>query len=114
MLRPEHYTWKTSNLAQSVVMVLLMPSRRKKLLGAAVAALFPGLLRVADLIGQLADINYLRKTVALFNELRETGIGNRLACENAADPRAKYPNFFWQMVQPYIVDGLRYLRVTQD
>ena len=34
---------------------------------------FPGLLRAADLIGQLADINYLRKTAALFNEFRETG-----------------------------------------
>jgi hypothetical protein len=75
---------------------------------------FPGLLRAADLIGQLADINYLRKTVALFNELRETGISNRLAYKSAADLRAKYPNFFWQMVQPYIVDSLRYLRVTQE
>jgi hypothetical protein len=75
---------------------------------------FPGLLRAADLIGQLADINYLRKTAALFNELRETGISNKLAYKSAADLRAKYPNFFWQMVQPYIVDGLRYLRVTQE
>jgi hypothetical protein len=33
---------------------------------------FPGLLRAADLIGQLADINYLLKTAALFNEFRET------------------------------------------
>src|SRR5580765_5065701 len=33
----------------------------------------PGLLRAADLIGQLADINYLRKTSALFTEFRETG-----------------------------------------
>ena len=35
---------------------------------------FPGLLRAADLIGQLADINYLRKTAALFAEFREAGI----------------------------------------
>src|SRR5271169_664698 len=55
---------------------------------------FPGLLRAADLIGQLADINYLRKTAALFNELRETGISNKLAYKSAADLRAKYPNFF--------------------
>lgn len=75
---------------------------------------FPGLLRAADLIGQLADINYLRKTAALFKELRETGISNKLAYKSAADLRAKYLNFFWQMVQPYIVDGLRYLRVTQE
>jgi hypothetical protein len=35
---------------------------------------FPGLVRAADLIGQLADINYLRKQTALFDEFRETGM----------------------------------------
>src|SRR5215475_15985063 len=75
---------------------------------------FPGLLRAADLIGQLADINYLRKTAALFTEFRETGLSNKLKYNSAADLRAKYPSFFWQMVQPYIVDALRYLRVTQE
>ena len=75
---------------------------------------FPGLLRAADLIGQLADINYLRKTAALFNEFRETGISSKLKFNSAADLRANYPQFFWQMVQPYIADALRYLRVTQE
>ena len=75
---------------------------------------FPGLLRAADLIGQLADINYLRKTAALFNEFRETGISIKLKFNSAADLRANYPQFFWRMVQPYIVDALRYLRVTQE
>src|SRR5262249_26243208 len=75
---------------------------------------FPGLLRAADLIWQLADINYLRKTAALFNEFRETGISSKLKFNSAADLRVNYPQFFWQMVQPYIVDALRYLRVTQE
>ena len=75
---------------------------------------FPGLLRAADLIGQLADTNYLRKTAALFNEFRETGMSNKLNYNSAADLRANYPHFFWQSVQPYIGDALRYLRVTQD
>ncbi len=75
---------------------------------------FPGLLRAADLIGQLADINYLRKTAALFNEFRETGTSNKLKYNNAADLRANYPDFFWNTVQPYIIDALRYLRVTQE
>jgi hypothetical protein len=75
---------------------------------------FPGLLRAADLIGQLADINYLRKTAALFNEFRETGMSDKLKYNSAADLRANYPNFFWQMVQPYTIDALRYLRVTQE
>jgi hypothetical protein len=75
---------------------------------------FPGLLRAADLIGQLADINYLRKTSALFNEFRETGMSEILKYQSAADLRANYPQFFWQVVRPYIEDALRYLRVTQD
>ena len=75
---------------------------------------FPGLLRAPDLSGQLADINYLRKTAAIFNEFRETGINNKLKYNSAADLRAIYPSFFWQMVQPFIMDALRYLRVTQE
>ena len=75
---------------------------------------FPGLLRAADLIGQLADINYLRKTSALFNEFRETGMSDTLKYNSAADLRANYPHFYWQIVQPYIGDALRYLRVTQE
>ena len=75
---------------------------------------FPGLLRAADLIGQLADINYLRKTSALFNEFRETGMADELKYATAADLRANYPQFFWQVVKPFIGDALRYLKVTQE
>jgi hypothetical protein len=49
---------------------------------------------VPQLIGQLADINYLYKTTALFSEFRETGISNKLKYNSAADLRAKYPSFF--------------------
>jgi hypothetical protein len=75
---------------------------------------FPGLLRAADLIGQLADINYLRKTSALFSEFRETGMAEKLNYKTAEDLRANYPKFFWQVVKPYIGDALRHLKVTQD
>ena len=50
----------------------------------------------------------------MFNEFRETGISEKLNFNSAADLRANYPHFFWQMVQPYLVDALRYLRVTQE
>jgi hypothetical protein len=59
---------------------------------------FPGLVRASDLIGQLADINYLRKQAALFNEFRETGMTNKLKFNSVADLRARYPDFFWQAV----------------
>jgi hypothetical protein len=75
---------------------------------------YPGLLRAADLIGQLADVNYLRKTSALFAEFRETGASEKLGFRSPDDLRAAYPGFFWKSVKPYIVDALRYLRVTQE
>ncbi len=75
---------------------------------------YPGLLRAADLTGQLADIDYLRKVPALFAEFQETGMSGKLGYRNSADLRAAYPGFFWKVVKPYITDGLRYLRVTQQ
>ncbi len=75
---------------------------------------YPGLLRAADLIGQLAVINYMRKMSALFFELRETGKNAELGYETAADLRAGYPRFFWASVKPYIDIALQYLGVTQE
>lgn len=75
---------------------------------------YPSLVRAADLIGQLADIDYLRKTSALFAEFRETGASEKLGYQTPDDLRAAYPAFFWKAVCPYIGDALRYLRVTQE
>ena len=75
---------------------------------------YPGLLRAADLIGQLADINYLRKTSSLFSEFRETGKHLELGYKTPADLRAGYPKFFWMSVQPYIDTALSYLCLTQE
>jgi len=75
---------------------------------------YPGLLRASDLIGQLADINYLRKVGALWREFEETGANVRFGYKNADDLRRAYPRFFWKMVTPYIGQALRYLRVTQE
>jgi hypothetical protein len=66
------------------------------------------------LIGQLADVNYLRKIPALFAEFNEIGTNKKLGYRSPADLRAKYPEFFWTAVRPYIADGLRYLNVTQE
>jgi hypothetical protein len=74
----------------------------------------PGLVRAADLIGQLADINYLRKMPALFAEFNETGTAEKLGYRNPAELRAAYPAFFKTAVTPYISDALRYLQVTQE
>jgi len=75
---------------------------------------YPSLLRAADLIGQLADPNYMRKISSLFVEFQETGTNEFLGYKTAADLRAAYPAFYWTMVQPYVSDGLRYLQMTQN
>ncbi len=73
-----------------------------------------GLLRAADLIGQLADPDYPRKLNALYHEFVETGTAKQLGLSSPADLVETYPSFFWQAVEPYIVDGLRYLSMTSE
>ena len=75
---------------------------------------YAGLVRAADLIGQLADPHYLRKLPALFAEFVETGVAVRLGYATLEDLRQGYPTFYWQVVTPYIQDGIRHLRVTQE
>jgi hypothetical protein len=73
-----------------------------------------GLLRAADLIGQLADPFYPRKLNALFHEFVETGVAERLGYQTPADLAAHYPRFFWQAVEPYIGDALQHLQRTVE
>ncbi len=75
---------------------------------------FPGLIRSADLIGQLADPQYMRKISSLFAEFKETGQAAKMGYANAADLREGYPRFFWDVVSPFISEGLRFLRRTQE
>jgi hypothetical protein len=71
-----------------------------------------GLLRAADLIGQLADPLYPRKINALFYEFAETGVNATLGYSNPADLAQRYPAFFWTKVEPYIRDARRHLEQT--
>ncbi len=73
-----------------------------------------GLLRAADLIGQLADPLYLRKLNALFHEFAETGVNEKLGYQTPADVAELYPRFFWGKVEPYIGDALRHLELTME
>ncbi|HEX2726433.1 MAG TPA: metal-dependent phosphohydrolase [Beijerinckiaceae bacterium] len=73
-----------------------------------------GLLRAADLIGQLADPFYPRKLNALFHELQETGYAARYGYATPADVADQYPRFFWSKVEPFIGDALPYLELTVD
>lgn len=73
----------------------------------------PGLLRAADLIGQLADLTYAKKSSSLFIEFEELGIAKELGYRSGADLRLKYPDFFWNNVSPLIKEAIKYLKVTQ-
>ena len=73
-----------------------------------------GLVRAADLIGQLADPNYLQKLTHLYHEFVETGMAEELGLTSAADLADRYPSFYWNAVQPYIADAIGYLQLTQE
>ena len=73
-----------------------------------------GLVRAADLIGQLADPNYPSKLNALFQEFSENGIAETMGLATPADLVDCYPKFFLSAVEPFIGDGLRYLRMTVE
>lgn len=75
---------------------------------------YPGLVRAADLIGQLSDPRYLKKIGALFYEFEETGVNKHLGYANPGDLRRNYPTFYWKGVFPYVKDALRYLSLTQQ
>lgn len=75
---------------------------------------YRGLVRAADLIGQLSDPRYLNKIGALYYEFEETGINRVLGYSHPGDLRRDYPKFYWTSVYPYIKDGLYYLSLTQQ
>jgi hypothetical protein len=72
------------------------------------------LLRAADLIGQLGDPNYLKKSNALFYEFEEIGLNKKLGYDTPADVVYKYPQFYWNNVAPQIQTAIRYLNVTSS
>jgi hypothetical protein len=75
---------------------------------------YPGLVRAADLIGQLSDPRYLQKISALYYEFEETGVNKNLGYRHPGDLRNNYAKFYWNVVYPYITHALKYLQLTQQ
>ncbi|OCR01590.1 metal-dependent phosphohydrolase [Oscillatoriales cyanobacterium USR001] len=75
---------------------------------------FPGLVRAADLIGQLSDPRYLKKISLLYYEFEETGFNQKVGYKSPGDLRVNYAKFYWHGVHPYIKDALYYLSLTQQ
>ncbi|MGE0484378.1 MAG: metal-dependent phosphohydrolase [Gammaproteobacteria bacterium] len=63
---------------------------------------FPGLVRAADLIGQLSDPRYLNKLSAIFFEFEEIGFNQLTGYTRPGDLLTGYPTFFDNHVAPYI------------
>ena len=72
------------------------------------------LVQAADLIGQLADPDYMRKLPALYYEFEETGTNARMGNDVPGRLRDTYPNFFWTMVSEHIKPGIAYLKCTRE
>lgn len=75
---------------------------------------FPGLVRAADLIGQLSDPRYLKKITSLYYEFEEIGFNQKVGYKNPTDLRNNYSQFYWDIVHPYVKDALLYLSLTQQ
>jgi len=75
---------------------------------------YHGLVRAADLIGQLGDPNYLRKLPGLYFEFQETGSLERSGYKSPGHMRRSFAPFYWNVVRPYINEAVRYLRVTHE
>ena len=73
---------------------------------------FPGLVRAADLIGQLSDRRYLFKLPAVYFELQENGESDRQGYRVPGDLLAGYPDFYRRQVAPWVGPGLGYLEQT--
>jgi hypothetical protein len=72
------------------------------------------LLRAADLIGQLGDPHYIRKANALYYEFEEAGLNRQLGYKNPADLVEKYPQFYWNLIAPFIQPAIQHLHVTSS
>lgn len=73
-----------------------------------------GLVRAADLIGQMADPQYLQKLSRLYAEFVETGEAERSGFSNPGELRDGFPDFFYAQVHPYIDHGIAYLKRSHE
>jgi hypothetical protein len=72
------------------------------------------LLRAADMIGQLGDPHYLRKTNALYYEYEESGMNAQLGYISPADLIDRYSQSYWNSTSAHIQTAIRYLNVTSS
>ena len=74
----------------------------------------PGLVRAADLIGQLADPLYPQKLTNLYYEMLETGAADALGYGSALDMVDAFPQFFQGLVEPLLGPAVHFLEQTPE
>ncbi len=74
---------------------------------------YPGLVRAADLIGQLSDPRYLYKLTAVFYEFEEIGFNDNTGYQKPGDLLEAYPSFFAHNVAPYIDPACAFLQHSE-
>lgn len=75
---------------------------------------FPGLVRAADLIGQMASPLYIKKMWHLYQEFVETGALANLPFDTVYGMRKYYPDFFKNVIKPLIEDAADLLQLTME
>lgn len=74
----------------------------------------PGLVRAADLIGQIADPRYPQKLTHLYAEMCETGVASDMGFRSAHDLVLSFPTFFQTHVTPVIGPASDHLARTPE
>lgn len=75
---------------------------------------WPGLLRGAQVLGMVADPNFLLKLNALFLELKEVGEHEILGYPDAVAMRSFYPSLFHTVLAPHSARAVLCLRETEN
>jgi hypothetical protein len=74
----------------------------------------PGLLRAADLLGQVGEPRVARRYPALFYEFEETGVNRKLGYSSPHDLVRDFPRFYSKVVVRYCREAMRLLEATAD
>ena len=75
---------------------------------------WPDMVRAADLIGQLAEPNYLQKLPALYEEYVECGTAQSMGLQDYRGLLIKFPEFFSKVVSNLVAEAFDALAAAPD
>ena len=75
---------------------------------------FAGLVRAADLIGQMSSPLYIKKMWHLYQEFREIGSLEKQPFDTVYEMRKFYPDFYNNVAEPLVRDAVAFLERTME